>query len=145
MKHQFYRFILPSLLLFFLVDACNTAKGPGNGANNFSIYGYNWYLRKITLPSGKMDISSKTSYINFDQEKKSAGGNGGCNHFGGSCIIDGKSLAIKNMFATEMYCEEFHLQEENFFRLLQQVNRYDVKDSVLIMYHDNDQLMEFKK
>ncbi len=145
MKPLLKNCVLTAFALSLFTNACNTAKCPGNGGNSISIYGFNWYLRNITLPSGKMDISSKTSYINFDEEKKSAGGNGGCNQFGGSCIINGKSLAIKNMFATEMYCEEFHLQEENFFRLLQQVNKYDVKDSVLTMYRDNDLLLEFKK
>lgn len=131
------------VIMLLLINACNTAKRPADTGKDISIYGVNWYLRNIRLPSGIMEIKANATFINFDVEKKSAAGNGGCNQFGGTYIIEGEKLAVKNVFATEMYCQEFHSQEENFFRLLQQVNRYDVKDSVLHMYHDNDQLLEF--
>lgn len=139
------RNILKAFLLPLLLCACSL---PGRHADEDMqqpVSGINWYLQKIHQPGGNVEINKLVAYISFDAAKKTASGNGGCNQFGSKCLLEGGKISIQEMFSTEMYCVEYQSQEDIYFRKLQDVNRYKVKDGKLLLYHDNELLLEFGK
>ncbi len=140
------KYILPAFTCMLCLSNCNTSKKPVAESAEKSIAGINWYLKKVYLPSGNLDINSTNAFIRFDAAKNSAGGKGGCNSFGSNYTIqNNSSLSFKNVFSTKMFCEQFQLQEDAFFKQLEKANRYEVKEGKLLMYADNDLLLEFGK
>jgi heat shock protein HslJ len=52
-----------------------------NFSQQTSLYDTKWSLKKIHTDTGVEEVNTK-AFIKFNQEKKSAGGNGSCNTFG---------------------------------------------------------------
>ncbi len=132
-------------ILMAVIYACNTTKGPAVVATEKSISGINWYLKKIYLSTGNIDVNNANAFIKFDAAKNSAGGKGGCNNFGCSYTVNEQQLDFKNVFSTKMFCETYQSQEDSFFKQLEKVNRYDVKDGKLLLYMNSELLLEFGK
>lgn len=107
-----------------------------------ALYNTKWSLKKIHSDSTITEVDGK-AFIKFNEEKKSAGGNGSCNSFGSSFSISGNTLTILNLFSTKMYCEGVQQTEDTFFKRLAEVNRYDIKGKHLSLYRDNALLLEF--
>ena len=108
-----------------------------------SLYGTKWSLKKIYTDSVTEEVLTK-AFIKFNQEKKSAGGNGSCNTFGSNLSVSGDEMSITNIFSTKMYCEGVQQTEDAFFTQLAKVNRFEIKDKALLLYHDKDLLLEFE-
>lgn len=108
-----------------------------------SLYDTKWVLKKIHHKDSVEDVWGK-AFIKFNQEKKSAGGNGSCNTFGSTIAINGNTISFSNIFSTKMYCEGIQQTEDSFFKLLATVNRFRIKDKTLILYHDKELLLEFR-
>jgi heat shock protein HslJ len=114
-----------------------------NNREQQSLYDRKWSLKKIHHKDSVEEVVSK-AFIQFNREKKSAGGNGSCNTFGSTTAIHGSSISFSNIFSTKMYCEGVQLTEESFFRLLAKVNRYELKDKTLMLYLDKELLLVFE-
>ncbi len=123
------------ILSAFVMKNNNTAKQ--------SLYNTKWSLKKIHTETGVEEVLTK-AFIKFNQEKKSAGGDGSCNSFGSSFTISNNGISFKNIFSTKMYCEGVQQIEDAFLKQLEKVNRFEVKGRELILYHDKDVLLEFK-
>ena len=106
------------------------------------LYNTRWSLKKI-YNDGKEEIVNTKSFIRFDKAKGSAGGNGSCNSFGSTATIDGNEVSFKNIFSTKMYCEQVQQFENKFLSSLEKVTRYEIKDKTLLLYGDQDLLLEF--
>ena len=132
-------YISASVFIFLsaLVIKKNEAKQQSS-----SLFNTKWALKKIHNPTGTEDVTGK-AFIKFDEEKKSAGGNGSCNSFGSSLSIEGNTVQFKNIFSTKMYCEEVQQTENSFLNKLNEVNRFEIKGNVLSLYHDKKLLLEF--
>ena len=122
------------LLSAFIMKKNNTATQ--------SLYDTKWLLKKIYRETGVEEVQTK-AFIKFDAAKKSAGGNGSCNSFGSSFTISGNTISFNNIFSTKMYCEGVQQTEDAFFKLLDKVNRFEVRDKELILYRDKDVLLKF--
>ena len=107
------------------------------------LYDRKWSLKKIYIADSSEVVSGK-AFIKFNEQKKSAGGNGGCNSFGSSITVSGCTISFKNIFSTKMYCEGVQQTEDAYFKQLQKVNRFAIKDKVLLLYMDNEVLLEFE-
>ncbi|MDZ4792748.1 MAG: META domain-containing protein [Bacteroidota bacterium] len=107
-----------------------------------SLYQHKWALKKIVGSAGEEAVLTK-AFIEFNAEKKSAGGNGSCNQFGSSFILTDNSISFSNIFSTKMYCDGVQQTEDSFFKQLEKVNRFEVKDKTLFLYVDKDKLLEF--
>ncbi len=107
-------------------------------------YNTKWLLKKIYMEGEMQEIKAKRAFIKFDKEKQSAGGNGSCNSFGGSAIVNSDSLTFGNLFSTKMYCNDVQATEDNFFISLSKVNRFMIKDKTLLLLHGEDVLLEFE-
>ena len=107
-----------------------------------SLYETKWSLRKIHTGKEDFDVNGK-AFIQFDDEKNSAGGNGGCNSFGSSAIIDGNTISFTNIFSTKMYCEEVQESENAYLKTLSLSNRFEIKGGTLLIYRDKILMLEF--
>ncbi len=141
MKHIRFLFITG----IFLLNACASSKSPAVIATEKSISGINWYLKKIYMPEAALDISNPNAYIKLDATKNSAGGKGGCNNYGSSYSVNEQQITFKNIFSTKMFCEKFQAEEDAYFRQLEKVNRFDIKDDKLLLYMDNTLLLQFER
>lgn len=108
-----------------------------------SLYDTNWSLKKIYTEAGIEEVNTK-AFINFNQEKKSAGGNGSCNTFGSSFTITGNKISFKNIFSTKMYCEGVQQTEDLFFKQLEKANRYEITNKALKLYDGKIILLGFE-
>jgi heat shock protein HslJ len=124
-------------LIRVLARVKSEKKSPQKPADFF---GTEWKLTRI---EGKA-VSSEKAFIRFDDEKKSAGGNGGCNVFGGDLEKKGSQIKISNVFSTKMYCESGSDIENKFFARLDRVNKYEIKAGKLFLMAKNKVLLEFK-
>ncbi len=114
-----------------------------NTNQHTSLYDTKWSLKKIHTETGEEEVNTK-AFIKFNREKKSAGGNGSCNGFGSSFTIDKDQISFKNIFSTKLYCEGVQQIEDAFFKQLGNVNRFKLKDEVLLLYQNNKVLLEFE-
>jgi heat shock protein HslJ len=76
--------------------------------------------------------------------KKSAGGSGGCNSFGGTLSIKGNKIRISQVISTQMYCDGIQQTENDFFTALTKMNRFEVKNKKLLLYQDKLLLLELE-
>jgi heat shock protein HslJ len=106
------------------------------------LYETKWSLKKIYTKKVTEEVSTK-AFIKFNRQEKSAGGNGSCNTFGSSFILNGDKISFKDIFSTKMYCEGVQQTEDKFFQQLNKVNRFEIKGNSLLLFRDNDPLLEF--
>lgn len=122
------------LLSAFIMKKNNTATQ--------SLYDTKWSLKKIHTEAGVEEVLTR-AFIKFDAAKKSAGGNGSCNSFGSTIIVNNSNISFKNIFSTKMYCEGMQQTEDSFFKQLEKVNRFEIKDKMLLLYQNENMLLEF--
>lgn len=107
-----------------------------------SLYETKWSLRKINTPKESFDVNGK-AFINFNDEKQSAGGNGGCNSFGSNIVVDGNAIQFSNIFSTKMYCQEVQAAEDAYLANLAKANRFEIIGGMLSLYKNKEILLEF--
>ncbi len=103
-------------------------------------FGTHWKLTKIEGQA----INNQKAFISFDETKNSAGGNGGCNVFGGNLEKNGNQIKISEVFSTKMYCENGSDVENKFFANLDRVTSYEIKAGKLFLMRDETILLEFE-
>lgn len=103
-----------------------------------------WWLTTIYRADGYTQVLSRKAFISFNTPNRKISGNGSCNSFGGSLIVDGNNLDIGNTFSTKMYCDEVQSIEDDFFRQLQKATRYEIKGNKLLLFEGENLLLEFE-
>lgn len=103
-------------------------------------FGTQWKLTRI---EGQI-INNEKAFIRFDETKNSAGGNGGCNGFGGNMEKNGSQIKISEVISTKMYCENGSDVENKFFANLDRVTKYEIKAGKLFLMRDETILLEFE-
>ena len=86
------------------------------------------------------------AFVNFDESKGSAGGNSGCNVFGGSYTAKGSSIRITDVIGTMRACEEDNKMavEREMFDGLRNADRYEIRDDRLYLYRRSELLLTFR-
>ena len=107
-----------------------------------TLYNTRWSLKKIHTDSTVQEVTGK-AFIKFNEEKKSAGGNGSCNSFGSLLSVSENTLTLSNLFSTKMFCEGVQETEDNFFHRLGLVNRFEIRNKNLFLYREKELLLEF--
>ncbi|QYU68442.1 META domain-containing protein [Leptolyngbya sp. 15MV] len=120
---------------------CRLFNGTDNSAK--SLAAKRWILKSIG--GDKIELSKDLPFLNFDREKMSAGGNGGCNVFGGSFEVKDNSIKFGDMFSTMMACEHENRMsiEQRFFDGLRSADRFEINNGRLILYKGDDPVLEF--
>lgn len=138
------KFILIFVLTVFFVS-CNSSKNTSTklyeSSDEFSTIDGNWLLlswkTKENLPF--FDLN-KTPSIQVSKDKIT--GFGGCNRFNASISIDKSILQISKIAATRMFCEG--VAENDFFSILREVNRFEIKENELFLFDSQNQTLVFK-
>lgn len=107
-----------------------------------SLYNTKWSLKKIYTETGMTKVNT-IAFIKFNKEKNSAGGNGSCNSFGSNISVTNNKINFTNIFSTKMYCEDVQQTEDDFFRLLGKVNKFELTAKVLVLYQGKNAVLEF--
>jgi len=132
------RFILISLIasLMFLGCAEPSVKKEQQQVN---FENTNWKL--ISYGKNRMAVPKK-AWISFKDGKYS--GYAGCNGMGGEYILDIKNnLELKAGVSTMMACDDM-ARESMFRELMSKVNRYEIKENILYLFHNNNNVLNFK-
>jgi heat shock protein HslJ len=85
-------------------------------------------------------------FINFDKSKSSAGGNTGCNVFGGNYSVTRDAIAITNIVSTMRACIEDERMnvERQFKNGLENADRFEIKGGKLNLYRNKNLLLTFR-
>ncbi len=126
---------------FVVLAACGMQKETVEQQQQ-SLYATRWNLKSIHMDAKTEAVNTK-AFIKFDKEKGSAGGNGSCNSFGSTAVVEENKVTFSNIFSTKMYCEAVQSIEDVYFKQLAKVNRFEVKDKMLFLYSDKELLLEF--
>ncbi|MBK3519651.1 META domain-containing protein [Carboxylicivirga marina] len=81
-----------------------------------------------------------TLVINLAEQR--AGGNSGCNSFGGEAIIEGDTITLGKVISTKMFCQG--VPEYEFFQLIQQPLKYRIKGNTLSLEKEGEVILEYK-
>jgi heat shock protein HslJ len=88
----------------------------------------------------------KGAFINFDARKGGAGGDSGCNVFGGEYTASGSKIAIRDIVSTMRACIEDDRMtiEREFLDGLRTANRFEIKDGRLFLYRGRNLLLTLR-
>ena len=120
-------------------------KGASNSENSaVKLEDKKWVLESIknkTLPKVETE-----PFISFDQTKNSAGGNTGCNVFGGSYTATGAKIKVFELISTMRACIEDERMnvEREFKNSLDKANRYEIVGEKLELFQDRTLLLTFR-
>ena len=134
------KWVFTCIGIILIGTSCKTSKGTMKAT--IPLFDTKWSLKKV-YENGNEEAVNTKAFIRFDKEKNSAGGNGSCNSFGSTASVNGNEVIFKNIFSTKMYCEQVQLIENSYFGKLEKVNRFEIKDKTLVLYHDKEKLLEF--
>lgn len=112
--------------------------------NSAELTSKKWMLRSIA--GTPVALAKNAAFLTFDAAKKQAGGNGGCNGFGGSYEVEGSAIKFGNIISTMMACELENRMtiEQGFLGALQNADRFEIAGNKLILFKGNDKLLEFE-
>ncbi|HMU46598.1 MAG TPA: META domain-containing protein [Chitinophagaceae bacterium] len=130
------------LISFISAGVCIIFSGFIMKKQSASLYEKKWLLKTIRINEEVRQVNTK-AFIRFEEEKKSAGGNGSCNSFGGSVTVHENTIHFGNLISTKMYCEGAQEIENLFFYQLGKANQYSLDEKNLRLYHDKELLLEF--
>jgi heat shock protein HslJ len=103
-----------------------------------------WLLRSIR--GTRVNLGNEVPFLNFDSEKRSAGGNSGCNVFGGNYEASGSKVKFSDIISTMRACEfeDRMTIERGFLDGLQNADRFEIKGEKLFVYKGTTLLLEFE-
>jgi heat shock protein HslJ len=108
-------------------------------ANGDKLEGVTWVLKyygdpdNLTSPSVDRPGFGSAVTLTFDKEEGTASGSGGVNSYGGNYQADGNKLTISNVVRTLIAStnEALNKQENEFFKILDSAQSYDIDDGEL--------------
>jgi len=126
--------IISLLVIALIVISCGAISG---GKKQASLVNTKWTL---------VDKSITTKIPTLSVEANRITGSGGCNKYFSDLVLNAENgnFIVGNVGSTKMACDDM-MTEQNYFNLLQQVNKYQVKEGYLELYKDNLLLLKFKK
>jgi heat shock protein HslJ len=103
-----------------------------------------WMLESIGTRRTLVAITD--AFIVFDEQTRSAGGDSGCNSYGGSYTARNSTISITDVISTMRACEEGNKMEvqRQLFDGLNRANRYEIRDSRLFLYRGANLLLTFR-
>ena len=126
--------IISLLVIALIVISCGAISG---GKKQVSLVNTKWTL---------VDKSITTKIPTLSVEANRITGSGGCNKYFSDLVLNAENgnFVVGNVGSTKMACDDM-MTEQNYFNLLQQVNKYQVKEGYLELYKDNLLLLKLKK
>lgn len=122
--------------------ARSAGEGPGDAAR---LDDRKWVLQQIK--NRQTFVPIRGAFLNFDGGKMSAGGNTGCNVFGGNYALGPNGrIDITNVISTMRACEEGGKMavEREMLEGLREANRFDIEGGMLKLYRNRELLLTFR-
>lgn len=115
----------------------------GDSGGNAAISSMKWMLTSIGETS--VHLTNDAPFLNFDSAKRSAGGNSGCNVFGGNYAVDGLNIKFSDIISTMRACEfdDRMSIERGFMDALQKADRFRINKTMLFIYKGDELLLSF--
>jgi heat shock protein HslJ len=103
-----------------------------------------WMLEKIHSRPQLRQLSG--AFISFGNRDNSAGGNSGCNVFGGEYSATRTTIAIRDIVSTMIACTEGDKMdvEREFLGGLRSADRYEIREGGLYLYRGGTLLLTFR-
>ena len=102
-----------------------------------------WELETLNGKEVKLSGSDNVIFIEFDSSEKRVSGRATCNRFFGNYEIDGEKIDFSPMGATRMSCPDLN-KETEFFKMLDTVDTYSIKDKLLSCFSKAKLVATFK-
>jgi len=139
-KRKLYKpFVMKNLIycgiLILLFSSCKEKLDPANFTNT------KWEL--TSLPGLTLPSTAKAT-LNFADSLKISG-KSFCNNYGGQAEIADRTITVKNVFSTKMFCQETDAAERAYLHALNQVNGAKIADNKLHLLNGDKTIMVFTK
>ena len=122
-------------ILILLFSSCKEKLDPASFTNT------KWEL--TTLPGLTLPSTAKAT-LNFADSLKISG-KSFCNNYGGQAEIADRTITVKNVFSTKMFCQETDAAERAYLHALNQVNGAKIADNKLHLLNGDKTIMVFTK
>jgi heat shock protein HslJ len=133
-----------ALIFMSLLNSCSTVK---NSDVSKGLYDTTWELEYISGPRIAFEglFPEQKPKLTFTEKDKTVNGTTGCNGFGSTFTLNGKTIKIELPQAMTMrYCEGGG--EAIFLKTIEKVNHFHIdKDNKLNLMIDEVSMMRFKK
>lgn len=116
--------------LLWLVCVITMGVGCNSSKNMAKLNDVKWELKMLDGKEIKLTDNNSDIYIQFNEAEKKVNGRGGCNRFFGNYNMDGDKLKFSPIGATRMACPDLQTESE-FFRVLETVDAYSIKEGLL--------------
>ena len=131
--------IFAASVLLLAMTACG-----GSQKKDLPLEGTQWKLAKMeSIPAKSIDAEADYFTLQFNAADTMVAGRTNCNRFFGKYELKGQKLEFENLGMTRMACPEMEY-EDAFVKMLDDVDRYEIKGSELKLYDDQKMLAVFK-
>lgn len=130
--------IFAAVTLLVAMTACG-----GRAHHDLSLEGTTWKLTSMTgIPSSAINKEDDYFTLEFNADTM-VSGRTNCNRFFGKYVKKDRKLDFENMGMTRMACPDMEY-ENAFVKMLDDVDRYEIKGSELTLYDDHKSVAVFK-
>ena len=131
--------IFAAAALLLAMTACG-----GSQKKALPLEGTTWKLAKMeAIPAKAIDAEADFFTLEFNAADTMVAGRTNCNRFFGKYELKGKELELKNLGMTRMACPDMQY-EDAFVKMLDEVDRFEIKGAELTLFDDHKALAVFK-
>lgn len=131
--------IIAAAGLLLAMTACG-----GSQKKTLPLEGTLWKLARMdAIPAKSIDAEADFFTLQLSAADTMVSGRTNCNRFFGKYELKGQQLEFENLGMTRMACPEMQY-EDAFVKMLDDVDRYEIKGSELKFYDDKKVVAEFR-
>ena len=125
--------------LLLAMTACG-----GSQKKALPLEGTTWKLAKMeAIPAKAIDAEADFFTLEFNAADTMVAGRTNCNRFFGKYELKGQKLEFENLGMTRMACPDMQY-EDAFVKMLDEVDRFEIKGAELTLFDDHKALAVFK-
>mgnify|MGYP003071906492 FL=1 len=131
--------IFAAAALLLAMTACG-----GSQKKALPLEGTTWKLAKMeAIPAKAIDAEADFFTMQFSAADTLVSGRTNCNRFFGRYELKGQKLEFENLGMTRMACPDMQY-EDAFVKMLDEVDRFEIKGAELTLFDDHKALAVFK-
>lgn len=132
------KILLSLFMLLTTLNSCDSSKKAIENSNKMQqTLSGTYYITQL----GDTDVSTNKMVITFDDATKSVSGYAACNNFFGTYETENNTITFGTIGSSKKMCQKDIMTFENqFFKSLNSVNSFSIKDSS-ISFSENDKIL----
>ena len=131
--------IFAAAVLLGAMTACG-----GSQQKALPLEGTQWKLAKMeAIPEKAVTAEDDFFTLEFNAADTMVAGRTNCNRFFGKYELKGRELSFENLGMTRMACPDMQY-EDAFVKMLDEVDRFEIKGAELTLFDDHKALAVFK-